>query len=414
MFSIYSNNKKILYLNDRHEEADTGKEDRRKLYDKRILPLLKKDDGAIFAEKIDPFLWNYYQNLGLAAIKKENIFYVSDYLNYPSLTKAVLDNQSLIKEIKQRNFDMLIPYIESPDTQILTRKIDCRILRKASFTDWINNKTNYRQIIKKLSFPMIPGFTAKSLIEAKKGFKSLKNQGFKKIVLKKERSVAGFGVFVIETEKELGKLLEKEFSGQKQFLLEGFIEGIKITPNVQYWVGPKEINFINVSDQLLEKDQVSYAGNVFPSQLRQMSNTWEEIEKLSLKFCSYLQDQRCYGLVGIDWIVTKDNNIYTTEANVRLNASTFIHSIINQLFDSSDKIFWKTFTFHCSPILFIDLFKRFSKNFIIKKGQFGIFPTGVDLLDSMGESQFMAVGKTFEEVDQYIKRMEEIKNREIN
>ena len=411
MFSIYLNNKKILYLNDRHEEADTGKEDRRKLYDKRILPLLKKNDGAIFAEKIDPFLWDYYKNLGLATIEKENIFYVQDYLNYPSLTKAVLDNQSLIKEIKQRNLDMLIPYIESPDTQILTRKIDCRILRKASFTNWINNKTNYRQIIKELSFPMIPGFTIKSLEEIKKRFESLKNKGFNKIILKKERSVAGFGVFVIKTEKELRKLLKKEFSDQKQFLLEGFIEEIKITPNVQYWVGPKKINFINVSDQLLEKDQVSYAGNVFPSQLRQMSNTWEEIEKLSLKFCSYLQDQRCYGLVGIDWIVSKDGNIYTTEANVRLNASTFVHFIINQLFDSSDNIFWKIFTIHCPTISFKDLFKRSPQIFITERGQFGIFPTGVDLLDSMGEGQFIAVGKTFEEINQYIKELERIKNK---
>ena len=398
MFLNYSNNKKILYLNDRHEETDTDKEDRRKLYDKRILPLLKKNDGAIFAEKIDPFLWDYYKNLGFAAIKKENIFYVQDYLNYPSLTKAVLDNQSLIQKIKQRNFDILVPYIESSDTQILAQKIDCRILREASFTDWINNKTNYRQIIKELDFPMIPGFSAKNLEQAKKYFRSLKNQGFKEIVLKKERSVAGFGIFVIKTEKELGKLLEKEFSNQKQFLLEGFIEGIKITPNVQYWVDSKKINFINVADQLLEKDKISYAGNVFPSQLRQMHNIRKKIENLSLKFCDYLQKQKCYGLVGIDWIVDKNDNIYTTEANVRLNASTFVHFITNQLFDSSDEIFWKTFTLHCSSILFRDLFERFSKNFIIKKGQSGVFPVGVDLLQSLGEGQFIVIGNSLEEI----------------
>ena len=292
MFSVYSNNKKILYLNDRHEEADTASEDRRKLYDKRILPLLKENDIAVFAEEINPFLWDYYRNLDLAAIKKENIFYVPDYLNYPSLTKAVLDNQSLIKKIKQKSFDTLIPYIESYDTQVLAQKIGCRILREASLTDWINNKTNYRQVIQKLNFPMITGFTVKNLKEAKECFSSLKNQGFKEIVLKKERSVAGFGVFVIKTEEELKKRLEKDYFDQKQFLLEGFIEGIKITPNVQYWIGPKKINFINMSDQLLEKDRISYAGNIFPSRLRQMSNIWKEIENFSLKFCDYLQKQK--------------------------------------------------------------------------------------------------------------------------
>ncbi|MBL7154916.1 MAG: ATP-grasp domain-containing protein [Candidatus Portnoybacteria bacterium] len=405
MFSAFLPKGKNFYLNDRHEEADTASEDRRKLYDKRILPLLRENDAAIFAEEISPFLWNYYQNLGLATIKKENIFYVPDYLSYPSLTKAVLNNQSLIKKIKQRNFDMLIPYIESYDTQVLAQKIGCQILRNAYLTDWINNKTNYRQIIKELGFPMIPGSTAKSLEEAQKYFRSLKNQGFKEIVLKKERSVSGFGVFVIKTEKELKDQLEKTFINQKQFLLEGFIEKTKISPNVQYWVGPRKIDLIIVSDQLLEKDRVSYAGNVFSSQLKRMPHIWKKIENLSLKFCDYLQKQKCYGLIGIDYLVTRDGHIYSTEANVRINGSTFAALIIKNLFRPSDKIFWKTFSLHRSPLSFKKLFECSSESFITQRGQFGIFPIGVDLLDSMGEGQFMAVGKTLEEVNQYIKKL---------
>jgi len=411
MFSVYSNNKKILYLNDRHEEADTASEDRRKLYDKRILPLLKENDIAVFAEEINPFLWDYYRNLDLAAIKKENIFYVPDYLNYPSLTKAVLDNQSLIKKIKQKSFDTLIPYIESYDTQVLAQKIGCRILREASLTDWINNKTNYRQVIQKLNFPTIPGFTVKNLKEAKKCFRSLKNQGFKEIVLKKERSVSGFGIFVVKTEKELEDQLEKNFIGQKQFLLEGFIEKIKISPNIQYWVESKKIDLIVASDQLFEGDRVSYAGNIFPLQFRQMPEIWKKIKNLSLKFCHYLQEQKCYGLVGIDYLVTEDGQIHSTEANVRFNGSTFAALIARNLFKSSDKIFWKTFSLHRSPLSFKNLFEHFSESFITQRGQFGIFPIGIDLLDSMGEGQFMAVGKTLKEISQYIKKLEQNKDK---
>jgi len=411
MFQNYFSDKKILYLNDRHEEADTASEDRRKLYDKRILPLLKENETAIFAEEIDPFLWNYYQNLSLATIKKENIFYAPDYLNYPSLTKAVLDNQSLIKKIKQRNFDRLIPYIESYDTQVLAQKIGCRILREASLTDWINNKTNYRQVIQKLNFPMIPGFTVKNLKEAKECFRHLKGQGFKEVVLKKERSVSGFGIFVVKTEKELEDQLEKNFINQKQFLLEGFIEKIKISPNIQYWIGPQKIDLIIVSDQLFEEDRVSYAGNIFPSQLRQMPEIWKKIEALSLKFCHYLQKQKCYGLIGIDYLVTKDGQIYSTEANIRLNGSTFAALIVKNLFKPFDKIFWKTFSLHRYPLSFKDLFEHFPESFITQKGQFGIFPIGVDLLDSMGEGQFMAIGKTLEEVNRYIKKLEQNKDK---
>ncbi|MFH1551569.1 MAG: hypothetical protein ABIC36_01660, partial [bacterium] len=97
---------KKLYINDRHEEKDTHQEDRRKIYDKRILPLLTRNDSAVFAEPVDPVLHDYYRNLGLAGIKPENIFYADSYLDYPSLTEAVLNNRSLINEIKKRNFDI--------------------------------------------------------------------------------------------------------------------------------------------------------------------------------------------------------------------------------------------------------------------------------------------------------------------
>ncbi|MFH1551800.1 MAG: hypothetical protein ABIC36_02890, partial [bacterium] len=174
-----------------------------------------------------------YRNLGLAGIKPENIFYADSYLDYPSLTEAVLNNRSLINEIKKRNFDILMPYIESDNVQSLAKKTNLRILREALFTDWINNKTNYRQVIQELGFPIIPGFTVSNFKEAKKKFKFLKNRGFKKILIKKERSVAGFGIFPLKTLKDLEIKLKSNFSDQKQFLLEGFIEKTT-SPNVQY------------------------------------------------------------------------------------------------------------------------------------------------------------------------------------
>ena len=409
MFSNYFNNKKILYLNDRHEEEDTESEDRRELYDKRILPLLGENDAVIFAEEVDPFLLKYYQSLDLATIKKENVFYVHDYLNYPSLTKAILSDQLLIKKIKKRNFDILIPYIESYDTQVLAKRIGCRILRAADKTDWINNKTNYRQVIQKLNFPMIPGFTVKNLEEAKKCFRSLKNQGFKEVIFKKERSVSGFGIFIVKTEKELKEQLKKKFFNQRQFLLEGLIETIKISPNIQYWVEPKKIDLIVVSDQLFEEDRVSYAGNIFPSEIKQMPDIWEKIEYFSLKFCDYLQRQEYYGLVGIDYLITKSGNIYSTEANVRFNGSTFAALVAKKLFGETNNIYWKTISIKISPRSFRDLFESISGYFITKRDKYGLFPIGVDLLDSMGEGQFVAIGRTFREVNQYIKRLEQTK-----
>lgn len=392
---------KILYLNDRHEEADTEGEDRQKLYDKRIFPLLDRNDLAVFGERIDPFLWDYYRGLGLASIDRKNIFYVEDYLQYSSLTKAVIKNHSMMEGIKKRRPDRFIPYIISKDTQYLSRRINCHVLSDFEAVEYINNKANYREIIQKLDFPIIPGFRAINLKEAKMHFNYLKNNGFNEIVIKKERSVAGFGVFIIRTEKELEDLFKTIFIRQKSFLLEAFIEDIKIASNAQYWIGPKEIKFITLSDQLFEKDRVSHKGNKYPSLLDKMPAILRKVKKYSLRLCRYLQSQNNYGLIGIDYLITKDGDIYSNEANYRLNYSTFPALIVKKLFGSAHHLSWKTFTIRGHSMSFEELF-RYSKDiFITKKGDFGIFPIDIGILKSKSEGQFMAIAPTLKQVYNY-------------
>ncbi|MBU2037027.1 ATP-grasp domain-containing protein [Patescibacteria group bacterium] len=406
MFSKFFPGSKNLYLNDRHEEADTHKEDRRKLYDKRILPLLEENNFTIFGEKIDPFLWDYYQSLGLAKIKPKNIFYADSYLKYPSLTKAILADEPLIKKLKQEKFNFLFPFIESWDTGTLAQKINAFLFRSADLTDWINNKSNYKQVLKELELPTIPGYQT-NLEKAERHFKELKKLGFKKVVLKKERSVSGFGIFVIEKEEDFSPCLKDNFSEQKSFVLEGFIENVEYRPNFQYFITENNIEFIIATDQLLEKDEVSYYGNLYPSFLAKKPAVWKTINEISEKICDYLQAKRIFGLAGIDYIVTKQGKVYSTEVNARINGSTFPALIIEKLF-GNEKICWKFFTFNVKPMSFREFIGKSRKVFIKKKGDFGIFPIGADVLDFNGELQLMSAGKSRKEVNEYINKLKSL------
>lgn len=402
---------KNLYLNDRHEEADTQREDKRKIYDKRIFPLLEKNDFVIFAEPVNQILWDYYKKLGLAKIKPENIFISQNYLNYSSLTESVLKDDSLLKKIKEAKPELIVPYIETDNSFALSRKINAKIPRESNFTNWINNKSNYRNIIKELNFPIIPGFSVRSLAEAKKAFQELRNLGFNKTVLKKERSVAGFGVFVIKTLKELKERFNQNLLNEKSFLVEGFIPEIDFTSNMQYFVKPKEIIPVLISDQILAKDEVSYEGSIYPSRLNKNNFLLKKIKELSLSFCHYLQTKKCYGFVGIDYIITKDSKIYSTETNVRFNASTFSALTANYLFDNSDKIFWKSFGINKCYLPLKDLFNKGKDLFIYRKRQPGIFPLGIDLLENMGEGQFISIGNSLDEIINLEKKFKQkIKN----
>jgi hypothetical protein len=389
----YFKDKKILFLNDRHEEIDTDKEDRRKLYDKRILPLLKKNDFAVFGEKIDSFLLDYYQSFGLAEIRQKNIFYEDSYLNYISLTEAILHNEKLVKKLKEKNFDIIIPYIESRNTEILAKKIKSSLLRNAQFTDWINNKNNYRQVVKELELPEIPGFRTNKQ-NVNKYFRELRNQGFRKIVLKRERSVSGFGVFIIKSKIDFYQCLENNFKEKENFVIEGFVENVRYSPNFQYFITSSDIKLIAATDQLLAEDIVSYSGNVYPSTLSIKPEIFKKISQFSQKICLYLQKNKCFGIVGIDYIITKKNEIYSTEANVRFNGSTYPALIIQKLFGENNNLFWLFKTFHFKQLVsFEKLFNQY--DYFLKPGKdSGIFPVGVDLLESMGEGQFMIIAES--------------------
>ena len=391
IFSKLYPDSKILYLNDRHEEADTHKEDRRKLYDKRLLPLLAENDFAIFGEIINPFLWDYYRSLDFAKIKNDNIFFVNSYLDFASLTTAVLADKSLMDKLNKEKFDLLCPYIESSNTEILADKIDTTLLRSSSSTDWINNKANYRQVLAELNLPVITGWQIEKK-DALPRLMELKSKGFKKVVLKKERSVSGFGVFVVETEKELLQCVKENFIDKKSFIIEGFIEDIQCSPNYQYFITQEKIEFLGATDQIFYGNGVAYNGNIYPSTLS--VKIASEIEKAAEKICRYLQSEKCFGLAGIDFIVTESDKIYSTEVNARINGSTFPILIGKDLFQGGENYCWTFKTFNFQPSSFEKLYNEF-KYFIKKRGEYGIFPIGVDLAENFGEGQFMIVAENY-------------------
>jgi len=388
----------ILYLNDRHEEKDTEKEDRRKLYEKRILPLLEENDTAIFAEKTDPFLLDYYRSLGLAPIKKRNIFYVEDYLKYSSLTKAILDNQTLIDKIKKTNIDTLIPYIESQDTEKLSQKISSNLLRESSFVDWINNKSNFRQVVKEeIGLKIIPGYRSNPE-RAKKDFEKIKEKGYKRVIFKKERSASGFGIFLVETIKDLKKCLDYNF--KDNFVIEAFIENIKFSPNSQYFITKENIFSLGASDQILSEGFI-HSGNIYPSLIYKKTDLYEKMEEISNKICRYLQSKNCFGLIGIDFIVTDKNEIFPVETNVRINGSTFPNLIAKKMFGKSKNVFWKSFISKFPPQSFEKIFTASKDSFINQKDRFGIFPISVDMIDFLGEGYFVAIGGSHKQVNDF-------------
>ena len=118
----------------------------------------------------------------------------------------------------------------------------------------------------------------------------------------------------------------------------------------------------------------------------------------------YLQNKKCFGFVGIDFIITQNQDVYSCECNVRLNSSTFPFFIVSKLFPEQN-VSWHSFTLKTQPIEFEDFYRKNKKLFINRIGDYGIFPVDIDLLNSYGEGQFFAVHKTNKKVKELINKI---------
>lgn len=391
--------KTVLYINDRHEEFDTEWEDRNRLYDKRILALLEHNDIALFGEDIDSDLWNYYRSLQLATINVDNVYFVNAYNKYESLTKAALQERSLISQLKECCPDLVMPYIVSKDGQSFAEQINSQLLTTYTDVARISNKALYRAIMNEIGIPVIPGHQVDSLAGVCNAFCALSQQGYKRVVLRKERSVGGIGVFVIDNLKDCVSCYNTYCSTESSILVEACIEEVIVSPNVQYWITPTAIELIVISDQLFYADSFRHRGNQYPSKLVDDVTLHERVLFFGLEICRYLYQQRCYGLVGIDFIVSEKGLIYSTEINYRFNMSTYAALIVQKLFGNDHDLSWKTYMYHGEKCSFLDLYKKHARLFISESNRFGLFPIDISLLAKYGEAQLLVCGKNRDDVE---------------
>ncbi len=145
-------------------------------------------------------------------------------------------------------------------------------------------------------------------------------------------------------------------SGEKVFIIEPFQDVIS-SPNDQWIIGRAgTINHLGIREQVCEKGMV-YIGTLKGKPYSPA--VCESISKISIKIVNHMARSGYTGVVGIDYIVTK-NSTYPVENNARFNGSTYVGMIIenieNQLLSSIP--YWKFLKLKTTPISFPGLVKQ--------------------------------------------------------
>lgn len=222
-------------------------------------------------------------------------------------------------------------FIESKDIQAARARLDFTDKNNVPYTivDYVNSKGDFLQEMSRIGVPTAYGKTVFTETDAHNAFQEMRDLGAKQIYVKLSRAASWQWVFCINA-NETDKL--NEFLSLPQTIDQISTLGIRVdygieeiidSPNIMIFVWRKaeDDRFISASSQLLAKrnpeDEKAtvHKGNI----------SWldpillEKIQSHSKDVANWMRSKWAYGIVGLDYVVTKDEKIFIMEANYRVN-----------------------------------------------------------------------------------------------
>lgn len=201
--------------------------------------------------------------------------------------------------------------------------------------DRVNSKTIFLDEMWKIWVPIASWVNVNTRDDLIKAFQKFKSEWARTVYLKLSRAASGQGVFLVnitpgsnEDIEQVENFLRLE---QAQFQMNSSlwvridrgIEDVVNSPNIMIFVGesPDKDRFISASSQLLAKRNPDDA---IPT-VHKWNISWLEqglLDRLiweSKKVAKWMREQGAYWIVWLDFVVTKDWQIYIMEANYRVN-----------------------------------------------------------------------------------------------
>ncbi len=244
------------------------------------------------------------------------------------LTDDVMKSRKILDYIEGWDGDVET-YMISEKEEILSKTVSAEFTTCTSaVTALLNDKVFFTRIIEDLGLPCIETFIGPPDAASAK----LLHSSSGPVIVKRAGSIGGFGVWIGKDARQrqrLGKEIEKYRSGM--FLIQPYIE-TAVSPNLQYYIGPGNICLLGQTIQNLH-DNISHFGNIFdPLEDATLNESllWQG-KALALEAAS----MGYRGVLGIDFIVSSENELYPVEINARHNTSTHALWFLNR-FSNND------------------------------------------------------------------------------
>ncbi len=344
-------------------------------YDQRILPILQ-NTTVIFSKPFSEITHNYYNSLDLS--RNVEVLLV-DNIPEISLTENILWNPELINRLKSTWYKTLINFAIDPKVEKLATMIGAKTLVTSEISELANNKLKLKQFLEETWLPTVNGIYTNNSKIIEEYFNKKEHYFFKDPL-----GVSGYW-FWSNQKNTLDEILT--WYKWKDLIIEQVIEK-EDSPSIQFCIygeTDKKAIIFGFTDQILEWGQ-HYMWNESPSRYYHHKNMSEEFIRQSENIINYLINLGYVWFGGIDFMVSKNNEIYATEVNARFTWATY-PAISSLLLTGKLDTKWKYLTREWVT----ESIEEYINISIKNSSEYWIFPTCIAPLEEYGRAQILFI-----------------------
>lgn len=191
--------------------------------------------------------------------------------------------------------------------------------------DILNDKVFFLRLAEDLGLPIVPNFVGDSNATADR----LRKWKDGPVIVRAGRSVGGSRVFTADGDGKRERLAERVAqAGGGLYIVQPMIE-TRSSPNLQFYVTPEEVTLFGETLQLLG-DGFRHTGNLFGGQIADTAR--DEIVSQGVALAKEAALLGYAGVLGVDFIVSQNGEVYAVEFNARSNTSTSAIWFMNRFF----------------------------------------------------------------------------------
>lgn len=253
----------------------------------------------------------YYSNKLLNDTKSED--FMKKYRDY--IYKTIL-------EIKKNNSNAKFIYFNSKIKKLCSdmEDVDFIEFEKSPIIDKLNNKYYTRELVKDIVPVMDYIWLDKQELKYSYIKKKLSSNKF---VIQADVGAGGEETYCIAEEKDMNNVQDSA----NKYCVSKYLKHIPL--NITIIIGEYDTIYLPISAQLISliNNKYKYVGAdfVFPKTLDKSIIT--KIEDYSAKIIDKLKEFGYKGILGIDYILDNNNNLYFMEINPRFQSSSFLISL---------------------------------------------------------------------------------------